>query len=135
MLKQVYILFSVFLLVLCLDIFSYQNTSEQASVTKLESYISQKLKNTSKLITRELKSKLFTVAELDISELNRIKKIENEFKNAHISIQIRDKRELIVGLNNKDHNTICKTFKTQGLQSEICINPFDEKLEVFIKKL
>jgi len=129
--KQLYILISVFLLVVCLDIFSYQNTSEQTSISKLENYINKKFNNTSKLISKELKSELFTIDELTTAQLNRIKRIEKDFKNAHISIQIRDKRNLVIGLNNKDHNTICKTFKTQKFQSEICINPFDENLMIF----
>lgn len=131
MLKQVYIIVTVFILVVCLDIFSYQNTSEETSISKLEKHISQKLDNTSKLISREIKSELFTIERLNIDQLNRINQIEKDFKNAHISIQIRDKRNLIVGLNNKDHNTICKTFKTLRFESEICINPFDENLKVF----
>jgi len=131
MLKQVYILLIIFVLTACLDIFSYQNTSEQTSVSKFESYINEKLDNSSKIISKELKSQLFTVEALTIPQLNRIKQIEKDFKSAHISIQIKNKKEFVVGLNNKDHNTICKTFTAKELESEICINPFDENLEVF----
>ena len=131
MIKPFYISLCLLALVASIDIISYQNSPIQLSIDKLEKYIDLRIDDVYTEVKSKLKKDLFKSQQLDIDQLNEIKQLESQFKKEHISVQIRESSSLIAWLNNTDHNTICKSYRFDQYNIEVCLNPFDKNLKVF----
>ncbi|MBT8234282.1 MAG: GHKL domain-containing protein [Saprospiraceae bacterium] len=130
MTKSLYITLIFLVGILAIDVYTYKETDIKDSIVKLEAYVNSHIENARRNISNESNYNLFRKTNLNVDELNQIKSIEESLKSQHISIKILDQGEPLVWLNNRDHNTICRSFVYNNSELEICLNPFNNDLRV-----
>jgi len=113
--------------VLCYDSISLRQKSSNERYDSTKQIVKTILQsNKTKLLNQDFTA-LLTKSELDLSDLNKIKEVTEEFSRNSIQAELYKGGKKIFWTTEVDSNNICQNIKDSGLTGRICYTPFDNR--------
>ena len=122
---------SIIIAALILDIVSLREVSKDVSFSKLEDYVDTELSYYTDLLSSEEYIELFLRDSLSISDLSKIKELEDKLSQDHIFAKVYLRNKEIYWKQGLSDNSFCSIRKaTDAVKINICLEVYNDDGEL-----
>ena len=110
----------LFLLIIIIDLVSYNSRSLENSEVQISSYVEDVLEAHRNFIFQSDLINLFERDSLDNQALGRLKRLERQFQDAGIQLRLYENDKLLYWSNFQSQDSVCNIYNNDGYELHIC---------------